>query len=83
MLPNPLDHIVTDPGAKSLGCAHLIETQLVRYLAECFRRCNRVLGRTDKADTKIVNNIEQMKGMVVQNLVTAFREPDLYIGQNL
>ena len=83
MLPNPLDHLVTDPGAKSLGCAHLIETQLVRYLAECFRRCNRVLGRIDKANIKVASSIVEMKKMVVQNLVTAFREPDLYTGQNL
>ena len=65
MLPNPLDHLVTDPGAKSLGCAHLIETQLVRYLAECFRRCNRVLGRIDKANTNVASDIVMMKKMVV------------------
>jgi len=83
MLPNPLDHIVTDPGAKSLGCAHLIETQLVRYLAECYRRCNKVLGRIQKDDSKMINSIVKMKGIVVQNLVTAYREPVLYTGQDL
>jgi len=83
MLPNPLDHIVTDPGSKSLGCAHLIETQLVRYLAECYRRCNKVLARTEEANTKLADSLAQMKGMVVQNLVTAFREPSLYTEQDL
>jgi len=83
MLPNPLDHIVTDPGAKSLGCAHLIETQLVRYLAECFRRCNKVLGRIQKDDVKMTDSIVKMKGMVVQNLITAYKEPVLYTGQDL
>ena len=83
MLPNPLDHLVTDPGAKSLGCAHLIETQLVRYLAECFRRCNTVLDSIDKANKRVASDVVEMKKMIVQNLVTAFREPDLYTGQNL
>eukprot|EP00092_Neocalanus_flemingeri_P008087 GFUD01008727.1.p1 GENE.GFUD01008727.1~~GFUD01008727.1.p1 ORF type:complete len:1041 (+),score=441.41 GFUD01008727.1:59-3181(+) len=83
MLPNPLDHLVTDPAAKSLDCAHLIETQLVRYLAECFRRCNRVLARQTDTTNRLDSSIKQMKGMVVQNMVTAFREPDLYMGQDL
>jgi len=83
MLPNPLDHLVTDPAVKSLDSAHLIETLLIRYLAECFRRCNRVLARNTNTTIRQTNSIKQMKGMVVQNIVTAFREPDLYIGQNL
>jgi len=82
MLPNPLEHLVTDPGSKSLGCAHLIETQLVRYLAECFRRSNNVLSKTDK-NSQLIENVHEMKKMVIQNLVTAFREPDLYVGQDL
>jgi len=83
MLPNPLDHLVTDPAAKSLDSAHLIETQLIRYLVECFRRCNHVLSKNTDTTIRLTNSIKQMKGMIVQNIVTAFREPDLYTGQNL
>ena len=82
MLENPLDNLVTDPGAKSLNHSQTIETQAVRYLVGSFRRASSVSQRQDKK-SKLITDIKRMKEIIVQNLVTAFREPDFYVGQNL
>ena len=82
MLQNPLDHLVTDPKSKSLHHSQSIETDAVRYLVSCYRRCGRVVSSKKKGE-KIIQDVLNMKDLIVQNLVTAFREPDFYDGQNL
>ena len=82
MLQNPLDHLVRDPKSKSLNHSQSIETQAVRYLVSCYRRCGGVLARK-KAGSGIAEEIRSMKDLIVQNLITAFKEPDFYEGQNL
>ena len=82
MLQNPLDHLVTDPKCKSLNHSQTLETQAVRYLVSSYRRSCRVMA-SKKKGSKILEDIEKMKELIVQNLVTAFKEPDFYDGQNL
>ena len=82
MLDNPLDHLVTDPKCKSLNHSQTLETQAVRYLASSYRRCCQAIA-SKKKGAKIVEDILEMKNLIVQNLITAFKEPDFYIGQNL
>ena len=81
-MDTPLDHLVTDPNSKSLNHSQTLETQAVRYLVSSYKRsCQAVSSR--KKGTKIVEDILQMKDLIVQNLMTAFKEPDFYSGQNL
>ena len=82
MLQNPLDHLVTDPKSKFLNHSQTIETEAVRYLVGCYRRCSLVINSKKKGE-KILEDILNMKDIIVQNLVTAFKEPDFYDGQNL
>ena len=82
MLQNPLDHLVTDPKSKYLHHSQSIETDAVRYLVSCYRRCGRVVSSKKKGE-KIFQDLLNMKDLIVQNLVTAFKEPDFYDGQNL
>jgi len=82
MLQNPLDHLVTDPKCKSLNHSQTLETEAVRYLVSSYRRCCQVMARKKKG-AQIIEDIEKMKDLIVQNLMTAFKEPDFYDGQNL
>jgi len=82
MLENPLDNLVTDPKAKSLNHSQTIETQAVRYLVSSYRRASEVSSRLEES-SKHFADLAKIKEIIVQNLVTAFREPDFYVGQNL
>ena len=82
MLETPLDHLVTDPKAKSLNHSQTIETQAVRYLCSSYRRAVSV-GWGLARDSRHLADVTKMKELIVQNLVTAFQEPDFYVGQNL
>lgn len=81
-MENPLDNLVTDPNAKSLNHSQIIETQAVRYLCGSYRRALRLADKLGKK-SKYLENIQKMKEIIIQNLITAFREPDFYVGQNL
>ena len=77
MLTNPADHLVSEPGCRELHSAHLIETGTVRYLAECYRRCQE--ARIKAAE---------MKEIILQNFLTAFKVEaeqgeDLFPGTDL
>ena len=74
--------MVTDPNAKSLNHSQIIETQAVRYLCGSYRRALRLADKLGKK-SKYLENIQKMKEIIIQNLITAFREPDFYVGQNL
>jgi len=81
MLENPGSQVVTSPGCKERTPAHLVESRAVVYLAECYRR---LLGQIAKRPEEVlVGSLAQMQAMVVQNLATALREPDLYPSQDL
>jgi len=82
MLENPSESIVSSPGKVFQSDSHLTETHLVKYLCRCFAKCNIVRNRSSTSES-LASSIAQMKAMVVQNMATAFREPDLYVGQNL
>ena len=81
MLENPGSQVVKSPGCKERTPAHLVESRAVVYLAECYRR---LLGQIAKRPEEVlVGSLAQMQAMVVQNLATALREPDLYPSQDL
>jgi len=86
MLENPLEHLVTGVnrlgGVKALNHSQTIETQAVRYLIGSYRRAMTVRHRLGKG-SKYSTDVDRMKEIIVQNLVTAFQEPDFYVGQNL
>ena len=50
MLQNPLDHLVRDPKSKSLNHSQTIETDAVRYLVSCYRRCGLVMNSKKKGE---------------------------------
>ena len=81
MLENPSSQVVKAPGCRDRTPAHLVESRAVIYLAECFRRLR---GQIEKCPEEVlVGSLAQMQAMVVQNLATALREPDLYPFQDL
>ena len=81
MLENPSSQVVTAPGCRERTPAHLVESRAVIYLAECYRR---LLGQIEKcSEESLLGSLAQMQAMVVQNLATALREPDLYPSQDL
>ena len=81
MLENPSSQVVTAPGCKERTPAHLVESKAVIYLAECYRR---LLSQVEKCSEEgLAGSLAQMQGMVVQNLATALRMPDLYPTQDL
>ena len=83
MLPNPGESLVTRPGKSVIQSdSHLTEPRLVFYLSKCFRKCASVSGRKSSS-LSLRGHIKTMRSMIVQNLVTAFREPELYSGQEL
>ena len=56
---------------------------MVNYLVECYQRCYNVIDRKSTSTVQLVNDVMDMKALIVQNLATAFREPELYCGQKL
>lgn len=82
MLENPSESVVSSPGKLFKPDSHLTETHLVKYLCKCFSKCNIIINRSSTSPS-LSSAISSMKSMIVQNLATAFREPDLYVGQNL
>ena len=54
----------------------------VRYLVSSYRRASEVSSRLEES-SKHFADLAKIKEIIVQNLVTAFREPDFYVGQNL
>jgi len=79
MLEDPRSQVVTRQGSNLAFSPHLIETRLVHFLLESYRRSWQ-LGQRKKNLSDEVDNIQNL---IIQNLATAFREPDLYSGQNL
>ena len=57
--------------------------RLVYYLLECYRRCCSLLARESSTTLRLGDQVSAMQDLVLQNLVTAFREPDLYCDQQL
>jgi len=83
MLENPMANVVSKPGSRSDVDEHLTERRLVNYLVECYQRCYNVIDRESTSTVQLVNDVMDMKALIVQNLATAFREPELYCGQKL
>jgi len=52
-------------------------------LVESYRRCGVLMARGQGYQCHLKHSLEKMQGMVVQNMTTAFREPELYMGQDL
>ena len=76
MLENPSSQVVTAPGCRERTPAHLVESRALVYLAECYRR---LLGQIEKCPEEVLaDSLAQMQAMVVRNLATALREPDLF-----
>ena len=86
MLESPLEHLVTGVnrlgGVKTLNHSQTIETQAVRYLISSYKRAMAARHRLGKK-SKYLADVDRMKEIIVQNMVTAFQEPDFYVGQNL
>ena len=76
-----LYQVVKAPGCKDRIPAHLVESKAVVYLAECYRRLS---GHIEKCSEEgLAGSLAEMHAMVVQNLATALRMPDLYPSQDL
>uniref|UniRef100_A0A8D8YEP2 Ubiquitin conjugation factor E4 A n=3 Tax=Cacopsylla melanoneura TaxID=428564 RepID=A0A8D8YEP2_9HEMI len=59
---------------------HIVETQCLTYLTECFHRISETAVQSIKVDAAAVT---QVKGLIIRNICTALKQPGLYESQNL
>jgi len=80
MVEEPAALVVQAPGCTARPPSHLTERRVVVYLAESYRRLAAVVARGAGG---LEDALGVVRGLVVRNLATALREPDLYLGQDL
>jgi len=82
MLESPEEQVVRDESVKGPVPEYVKENRLVYYLYSCYTRS--CTEKERKPNNEELNkSIDNMQGVIVQNLVTAFREPELYFNQNI
>ncbi|XP_059616667.1 ubiquitin conjugation factor E4 A [Phlebotomus argentipes] len=79
LLSNPGDFLVPTDGEEG-DCGSVAENEVFLYLCECLQRSECTRDDNDSVTIEICDKISEA---IIQNASTAFRQPDLYSGQNL
>lgn len=92
LLPNPSENLaLKDSGAtgskksrtrdqRETTPEDVYTSECVTYLSSAYHRIHRYFERSSSPENE---DLQTMRSLIVRNLATAFRTPDLYEGQNL
>lgn len=80
LLEEPSKSIINPP-QNGVMDIHVIQTDAIAYLFECFKRVNKILTVNKNEDIK--KELVEMKQLVLRNVSTALKQPELYEAQDL
>ncbi|CAH0391008.1 unnamed protein product [Bemisia tabaci] len=82
LLDNPSGSLICcNPNRNGINDGHFVDKECLSYLFECYRR---LFGRRNGTSSEKKNqSIAEMIGLVLRNVTTALKQPDLYESQNL
>ncbi|KAJ9594013.1 hypothetical protein L9F63_014573, partial [Diploptera punctata] len=83
LLEDPAIHIVNNhnPEKKSsIADVHATQKEVVTYLYECYRR---LLSLKNESKEELQTILSQMQGLVIRNVATALKRPELFESQDL
>lgn len=78
LLHNPSENLVAAP--KNGVNSHVIQTDVITYLVECL---NKLYVNKEKCKDDIKSDIKGMEMLILRNVATALRQPQLYENQDL
>lgn len=79
LLFNPTDYLIPN-NVTTAETEDVAQTKAVLYLYGCYVRNERTINPNDSIAT---DTCQKMKGLILRNACTAFKQPDLFEGQNL
>uniref|UniRef100_A0A182Y3P4 Ubiquitin conjugation factor E4 A n=1 Tax=Anopheles stephensi TaxID=30069 RepID=A0A182Y3P4_ANOST len=79
MLFNPSEYLIPN-NITTADTPQIAETKVILYLYGCFERNEKPVEPTDSV---ALDNQRKMKALILRNVCTSLKQPELYEGQNL
>lgn len=80
LLEQPSESVVNVP-ENGVMDSHVVQTDGISYLFECYRRINKVLSI--KKNEELKEELVEMRNLIIRNVSTALKQPELYETQDL